>query len=358
MTTRTRNAIGLLVAAAILTAAALLLARAHSAPAHAAATDFVPADARVVVWADLDALRRSPFAGLLPKDALADNDASANGCDRDAFDRASEVAVWIPGDTPDQIGIVAVGRFVRDDLVACSRSTIARRGGHPSVIREGEYVVVGDDDLGVDAARIAARADGVLLLGRPSVRTRMAAVGAGWSASASSQGSHARMREAVGRGDLVLSVMVDPGVREAARRFVGEGGSWLDGVRSFVLGVQSASTARLQAIVWCDTREACGALRSGFEARRSAAGASAVLRAAGISGLLDAVVLDQRDTELSMRLEAPASQVVELFDRIRRWVEDDAAGPSAAPLPAMSRAAGEGSAVPSASAPPRPSGSR
>ncbi len=353
-----RNAIGLLIAAAILTAAALLLARAHSAPAQVAAMDFVPADARVVVWADLDALRRSPFARLLPNDALADKDPSASACDREAFDRAGEVAVWIPGDTPDQIGIVAVGKFVRDDLIACSRSTIARRGGHPTVVREGEYVVVGDDDLGVDAARIAARADGVLLLGRPSVRTRMAAVGAGWSASASSQGPHARMHEAVGRGDLVLSVMVDTSVREAARRFVGEGGSWLDGVRSVVLGVRSANTARLQAIVWCDTREDCAALRTGFETRRSAAGASAVLRAAGVSSLLDAVVLDQRDMELSLRLEAPASQIVDLFDRIRRWVEDDTARPSAVPLPAMSRPTGEVIPAPSTSAPLLPSGSR
>ncbi len=331
MTTRTRNAIALGVAAAVLAAALVLFARTKAGHARTAAIDLVPYDARVVVSMNLDAIRRSPFGKFLRGDGQAPAGVPRSACDRDALDQASELAVWLPGDTPDQFGIAAIGSFVRDELIGCSRTTIARRGGHPSVTTEGDYVVVGDDDLGTDAARIAARADGVLLLGRPSVRTRMAAVGAGWSPSAAVQGEHAKMRAALGPADVVLTAIVDRSVRDAARRLVGEGESLFDGVNAIGVAADTSATVRVHARVWCNDASACEALKTGLEARRSAMASSIAMRAAGVAGLVEGARIERQDATVDVKLEAPARQVVDLIDRVARWGEENPARPRAPP---------------------------
>lgn len=332
MSVRVRNTIALVAALVVLLAAVLFVSRSRRAPKPVAAVDLVPADARVVVSANLTALRLSPFARV-----LADQRAGAHvGCDRDALDRASDVVVWLPGDTPDQFGVAAVGDFQRDELIACSRSTIAKRGGHPSISTEGDYTVVGDDDLGADAARIAARQDGVLLLGRPSVRTRMAAVGAGWSPSAAFQGQHARMRAAAGSGDVVLTAVVDRSVRETVQRLVGFDAE-LEGVQSVAAVMQAGPQAQVRAIAWCDTADACQSVRAGLEARRVAISSSAVLRAAGLAALADATTVERHDAMVDVTLRAPASQIAEVVERIAHYADQEPApqGPSAAPPGAL-----------------------
>lgn len=277
----------------------------------------VPADARVVLSADLRAVRSSPFERFL-RDTPIQATGDAAGCDRDAFDRADHLALWIPGDTPDQFGVAATGAFASEALLACARTTIAKRGGTPAVTIEGEFSVVGDDTLGADAARIAIGPAGLVLIGRPSSRTRMAAVRAGRTPSAADQGEHARMRAELGTHDVVFTVVVDASVKAAARRYVDQELPMLDGVRGLGVAVDAAAMAKIEVAFWCEPGDACVRLQAEIEARRSAMARSLPLRAVGVAGLAEATTVLLQGSVLRVSVEVPADQVVALIDRLSR----------------------------------------
>jgi hypothetical protein len=337
--TRTRNALLLCLAAALLCAALFAAARrGPRARSRPTALGFVPGAAAVVVTADLGRLRSSPLAALLRLDEARDALAAGAGptCGFDPLDRVTEIAFWMPENAESDFGLSAAGDLGADELARCASATIAARGGRPTTTRSSGFVLVSDASLGAGAASIAVREPGVVLLGRAAPLGRMMAVAGGRGEGVLDGGAHARLRAELGPGgDVRATVVLSATQRDRLRADPEPGSEELSSVLAAGASLDAGPRAVLRALVLCERAAACEKLARALTERRDEIRASTALRLAGVASLLERARIESRGDRLSVSVEVPSEDLVRVAQRIVRW--DRALAGSDAP-PAASRA--------------------
>jgi hypothetical protein len=320
--TRTRNAVALVVAASLLCAALVLVARSAPAPkGFSSALQAVPEHASVVLWADLARLRASAFSQLLAE-AAASQPEAAPACGARMLDRVQQVSLWVAEGPGQDFGLAALGDLARDDFLRCAEQAIGGRGGL-AVTRELEgFTLVEDRALGADAASLAMRQGGPVLLARSRELARMMASAGGRAPSALQDGDHPAMRAAVGlQGDVVLTAVASEAFRGQLRALAAQGEPAWGSVRAAAAVLQAGPTTHLRAMLWCDPPGACETLARLLDALLAEVRGSTAMRFTGIAGVLRDAAVRASQGQLVFELRAPADEVVAVVRRLWRLKE-------------------------------------
>ncbi|MFW5739275.1 MAG: hypothetical protein ACOC1F_02795 [Myxococcota bacterium] len=318
MTPQSHNAVAVVVVGILLIGGALALWMAHETDAPTAdVVSAVPADAQVVMLAEMATIRRSSYESLFAGSNVPSVMPGAQTeCGRNLTRRVETLALWAPAEPGASFGIAARAPVSEEAVWSCARSTIVARGGRPTSRAVEGFRVITDEALGPGSAQIAVREPGLLLLGRPATRSRMMDALAGRTASVGA-GDHARMREALGRSaDLMVTVIVSEGLRSRVSRWLGEPLPLLSAVPLLGAAADLRSTTHLRVIVWCDSAHACRELAGRLRAKRERVLGSLAMRAVGLAALLEDAQVEQQGSQLSVRLSAPAHRVLSLIDRL------------------------------------------
>ena len=337
MSTRTRNALAVLLAATLLGVALLLAAR--SAPSRRAVVSplqAVPAQAPIVVVLRLDKLRASPFSRLVSDASTAQNLGSP-ACSARMLDRVREAALFIAEGSEEDFGLAALGDLSREALAQCARQAIGSRGGLVNLVETEGFTLVEDHALGQGAATLAVREGGPLLLARPVQLSRMIAAIEGRTPSAYDDGEHARMRSALQmNGDVVVTAQLSNAFRQKIRAIAGQDVS-LASVLAVAGGIEAGPTAHVRVLVWCNGAPACDGLAKALQAAVAEVRDSLAMRVAGVAGLLQSAVIRAQNGQLVIDVRAPAEEIVTVLQRLWRWDETfEASAPPVVPMPALS----------------------
>jgi hypothetical protein len=281
----------------------------------------VPSDAQVVIVANMTSIRRSPYQALFADGAVPSMIPDGEGCGKNLSDRIETVAVWEPAEPGASFGMAARASVTAESVWACAKSAIGARGGTPSFTQVEGFRVINDDQLGPGSAQIAVRDDGLLLLARPTTRSRMMDALADRTPS-SRTGSHGRMREDLGPGgDMTVTVIVSPGLRSRIANWIGEPTDLIEQVIAFAATVDLQPQTHLRIAVTCETPQACVTLSERLGRMRERAIRSMPMRALGVSALLDGAEMHVRGSRLSIQVKAEAQQVIDVIKRLELMEE-------------------------------------
>ncbi len=313
---RTRNVAAFLALGAALAGGLLYASRYGKAIHEVSVVDAVPADAQVVMVANMTSIRRSPYQAVFADGAVPRMIPESEECGKNLSDRIETVAVWEPAEPGASFGMAARAPVTAEAVWACAQSAIGARGGTPTFTQVEGFRLINDDQLGPGAAQIAVRDDGLLLLARPATRSRMMDALGGRTPS-SRTGSHGRMREELGHaGDMTVTVVVSPGLRNRIANWIGEPTDLLERVIAFAATVDLQPQTHLRIAVSCETPQACVALSERLERMRERASRSMPMRAIGLSALLDGTEMRVQGTRLSVQVKAAAQQVIDVIKRL------------------------------------------
>jgi hypothetical protein len=306
----------LLLVVAVLASAMWLLARGRQGAAGRPgnALQMVPVQALVVVTADLNAIRTGPYHQLILSDAVPGLGGAS--CKTQVVDRLQQLAIWTSSERPDELGVVALGAFTQQAVWECARDTIEQRGGRASSRAERGFQLIVDETLRPEAAQIAVRSPGLLLVGPEGARSAMiAALEQG--PDGPDAGMHAGMRRELGlEGDVILSAFVGPEFKRKIERMAEEPTPALDALESVAAAVQLGATTRLQMLLWCRTAEACDALADRLQARRVSLVQSLPMVATGVAALVQGARVERQGTRLRVSAEAASTQVLDVLQRL------------------------------------------
>lgn len=336
MSTRTRNVILFLLLGAALIAA-FAWSTAHPGGSETAGVlDAVPSDAQVVVAADMKRIRESPYRELFASNAVPDM-VGGSACGQNLSQRVEAVALWTPADPGASFGVAASAPVSAQAVWDCARDTISARGGKASRTDVEGFQIIVDEQLGPGAAEIAISDLGLLLLARPTTRSRMMDALARRTPRAGDTGVHAamlsEMRAAGSVGDLTLTVIVHPPLRKRFAEFVGEATPILDGVERLGAVADLRVDSALYVTVWCAGDHVCAALAEQLESRRRRISASLAMRAVGIASLADGLRVEPMGARLRIQLRARADQVLDIVRRLGEIERILAEGRIEAPAP-------------------------
>jgi hypothetical protein len=319
----TRNTMLMLALGAGLTAAVLAAWLWYKGAGREDARSAVPYDAQAVLHVDLARVRLSPYAETL---AYSNDDA----CETEIAHHVQTLALWVDHgrwllsgtSVPwDGFGIAARANVDEQAVLDCAQTVMRARGASPTFRHEQGFRVIVDETLGPDAAQVAVRNPGLLLLAPPRAQARMVDTVTGKIPSSRDDGPHARMQQHVGQGDLAVSVVLDTQRRDIVASWLGEP-AIADSVQSVAVAANLNATTEVHAMVWCDADAACEAAAQRLNTLRDNAGRSIALRAAGVASLLEAMQVHHRGSTVSVRFSLPAEQVL---DMIKRFNTDDRA---------------------------------
>ena len=338
MSTRARNAVLFLALGAALIAAFVLSSRFRDAPASQQdVVDAVPSDAQVLVLAKLSTIRSSPYKSFFAVGAVPSMVPGAEtGCGRNLTNRIDTLALWAPAEPGASFGIAAQAPVSVDSVWTCAQSTIAERNGKPSFTDVEGFRIIVDENLGPGSAQIAVRETGLLLLARPTTRSRMMDALAARTPSAANGGDHAKMRKELGQdGDLTVTVIVSKPLRDRFAGWIGEPTPLLDEVD--VLGATALLQPEtiLRATVWCRSEQACTILEKRLNAKRQRVLGSTAMRAIGVAALLENAEISQHGPRLQVNAKARAEQVLGVIERLKGL--EEFLEPAPAPAPAVPR---------------------
>ena len=365
----------------------------------------IPDDARVVLLANTSTLRHSVLAGVLLDSSWSLLRTGDSPCAKQVWDNVERLAVWQPQDPTSDFALAAFVPIGTADLWQCVQHTVGHRGGAVRSERVNGFFTVVDDRLGPNAAQIAFRDDGVLLVGQSQARDAMIDTLAGRRASmlsgihkqvhdllrdeaaqshsvfqsvfqpaspsARSPSAESQAPQTLGDADLLISVVVGPSLRERAAAWIGEATSLLDEVQSLGMAAYVPSPKRksmvLQVVVTCDTASACLTLAQRLETLRERASKLMALRLTGIASLLtDQATLRTDGRRLSVLVTAQEHQVKTVIEGLTALssasksdtpddgnppaIRHNSTAPADEPLPAPDKAASSPSATSSAPA--------
>jgi len=338
VSTRARHAMIFLGVGALLAGGVVLAMHRRQSPTRSDPLGAVPSDAQVVMVANLSVIRGSPYRGMFGSSTVPSLVPGAeDGCGRNLSERVETLVVWEPSEPGASFGIAARAPVRAQSVWECARGTMASRGAAPTFAEVEGFWVITDERLGPGAAQIAVEDSGLLLLARPGTRSRMMDAVAGRTPSALGAGPHARMRGEVGPGDMTVTVVVSPALREGVARWLDEPVA-LERVEGVACAADLRSTTEVRAIVWCESESVCDALADRMGSMRSRAMGSLAMRATGVAALLEATSVEREGPRLRVRAKLPAEQVIDIAQRLDRLQEQWSTPSPRVPAPAGSGA--------------------
>ncbi|HEY4122315.1 MAG TPA: hypothetical protein VGM56_30820 [Byssovorax sp.] len=370
MHTRTRNSLVVGVLAVVL--AGGLVATAHEHRANplggGRALDAVPAGALLVASADLAALRGAgAFGEVLQRGREIQGVGKVKDiCGFDPIEQIDGAALAIPAaNTAGDFGLVAVGTFDDEAILACAAKVIAARGGRPVTTPLGGFRSV-HDGASAEGGEIAVkRGGGLMLLGGGSYLRAMVDASEGRIPNVHTSAGHAELARAVGDGAVRLTFVLSPEQRAAMSADLPRASTIVGGAVSVGLGEK----VDLHAALRCDTSDACVELSRAVAAVAKERASDTKLRLVGFGSVLDRLSVDAEGPYVHARVTLPPDEAAHLVDmalKLRGFshpMPNDAAPaapPASAPaLPSASAVAppspataAAASAAPAASAPP------
>jgi len=368
VTSREKNALGLLVFAVVAAAMVWLVRATQRRDVHA--IDAVPADAFLVITLDVDLLRGSPLGAPLlggPGSQLLADKTLSTTCGFDPLERMREIAVAVPvEDDTGEFGIAIRADVSKDELVDCARKVIAARGGGDRVtIRQsGSFTLVEPDGaLAKRYPTLAYREGGPFLIARGPWLATMIDTAEGKLPSVQRESRHLALRRelelAPGEPQafaLVATVLLPKEMRERIRRDMGpevagqSGDTDSPALMAGVLGVESAGLGvaagdakggevRARVDLRCENEAACAAVARIVERTRRDWEGDFRVRMLGVGPLLDSLTLETNGSRLHISAHAPAGEAAKWVERVlalRSGRHPTAAPPPATVRPALS----------------------
>lgn len=356
MKTRTRNAIALGAAVAVMAAGLVWAAKQRSAPdLRARSLDAIPNGALLVATADLDALRASPsFAPLLREGREIPGLGKVREvCGFDPMDTLHELAVAIPAAGDEgEFGIVAAGEVDDDALVACASKVIEARGGRPVVSPVGSFKTVRDVTLATSGGEIAVRKGGPVLLGAGPYLRAMIDSADGRSPTIRSSVAHSHLSREIGRSALRVTVVLTPEQRrtleaELSGRANTQGsqdptsasppGS---AVVAGALGVDiDGPNLALHGLLLCDNERACVSIAGALTRARDESAKDLGARIVGVGAALERIQIQAEGEQIHARITIPGDEAITLAERIinLRGIRHPMPKETAEPPPSPSR---------------------
>ncbi|HPB95272.1 MAG TPA: hypothetical protein PKW66_05135, partial [Polyangiaceae bacterium] len=307
----------------------------------------VPADAQFILTANMARLRSSPYRNLLRDASMSPLTAGAQeSCGKNLEERIETLVVWKPAEPGSTMGIAAYAPVSAQSVWECAKGTMDSRGAQATFSHVEGFQIITDETLGPGSAQIAVRDPGLLVVARPGTRARMLDAFAGRCPSAFDQGTHARLRKELPKGDVVLTLTVNPAFRQRVADWVDEP-SALDHVGEIGLSAILQPTTELQVVVVCESDHVCQSLEQRLQAIRTRARRSMLLRSMGVAGWLDATTLRQGNQRLHLHASLSAEQVLDLWQRL----STDPQEPPPSFVPALRSSSDETLRPPSSSPP-------
>lgn len=326
MKTRTRNAIVLAAALAVITAGLVWVAKQRAAPdLRFRALDAVPSGALLVASADLDALRGSPLGVPFLKEGreIPGLGKVREVCGFDPIDTLSELALAIPaaGD-PGDFGLVAAGDVADEALLACAAKVIEARGGRPVVTRIGTFSAVRDASLSAaSGGEIAVRKGGPVLLGAGAYLRAMIDAAEGRAPTVRSSLAHSHLARVVGAAAVRVTAVLTPEQRRTLDEELGaapgdaarpRGSSIMAGA----LGAEVGPSVSLHGVILCDSAAACRDLAAALRATRDARASDFATRLTGFGSILGQLQIEAEGEEVHARVAMPSEEAAKLLERL------------------------------------------
>jgi hypothetical protein len=352
VTTRTKNALGLLLLTASVALAVWFVRR--SQPKPPSALDAVPASSFLVLDVDVDLLRKSPLGAPLlegPGSSLLGGKAVATTCGFDPIERMREVAVAVPlEDDTGEFGIVVRADVTKEVLVDCARKIQKARGaaGGVSFRQSGSFTwVEPEGDLAKRYPTLAYHEGGPYLVARGPWLGTMVDTAAGKLPSARHESRHLALRRELGQTSdeksaflFHATVVLPKEMRERLKREMGaelaaEGGDAdsqalmagaldVEGA-AFGISADEAPGGEIRALLEldCEDEPACSAVARIIDNKRHDGSKNPSVRLLGAAALLDGLMVEGRGKRLRVSVHAPANQVAtwaaQLLERLLEY---------------------------------------
>lgn len=299
----------------------------------------IPQDAQVLLLANVRSIRGTSYAHLLAQNAMPSVGSSNDPCTNDMWSRVDTLALWQPARADADFAMAAHVEMSTDTFWSCAKQIVSDRGGTAALDKTDGFFTVSDPALGADAAQIAFRNDGLLLIGKRATRLSMIDMLQQRTPS-SNTGWHQLMRRQLseqlpGATDLVATVIVTPALRSKIAQWIGETTSLLDDVTAIAIAAQLGATTTVLANVTCQSAGACMQLGQRLEVLRTQATKSIAMRLIGASALLQEAKLSTENTRLSVLISAPDKQILALVARLSAYQGEAARVRAPRSLPAQ-----------------------
>lgn len=304
-------------AAALAGVALVATLRRGDLPARGGALAAIPADAMLVVTADLDRLRASPVLAPLVREGreLPGIGKLSDACGFDPVARLREIAIAVPAGGDDgEVGVAAVGAVEAAPLAACASKIVASRGGRPVVETVGSFTIVRDARAD-HGGEIAVRDGGPVLLGGGAYLRQMMRAAERTEPTVAS-GAHGRLRETIGPGAIVATMLVPKSMKDRARAELGGRDVPAMRVESVVASLAADPDVRVHAIATCDDAAPCAELSKSLASSRDEHAKDLGARLVGLGALLDRVVIETRGASIDARVRLGSDEATGLLDRL------------------------------------------
>jgi hypothetical protein len=324
LTTRKRNA--LLLASIVIAAAALFVAFGRSTSTTTASTmDAIPADAFLVATFDIAALRDSPIAAPLAPlvSSLGASEVEAQ-CGFEPVARVQELSVAIPEGQDGEFGILARGKFSRDEMSKCASAVISARGGSPAESKSGDFSEVSDDSSTLSTpSKIAWDDHGLVLVGRGAWLGEMIEASHGVRARIATNAQHTELRSALGKGRLgIVTATLPAGLRKKIERQMQSDSEGENAMMQGVLGVAAAGLAvgtigtntEIALELRCDNADACAQVEKLIAKKKSDWSQNLGLRLF-VGPLLDGLTVNVDGAALHASSRMPTDDAKRLIER-------------------------------------------
>lgn len=292
-------------------------------PARAAARaplDFVPAGATLVATIDLDRIRQSRLGAILagPGRELPGVGRLTDVCGFDPTEQVSEIIVAVPhapDDAAPDVGVIALGDYPADRIVACARAVIAKRGGTPVATRLGSFTSVRDRSR--EGGEIATRPGGPTLLAGGSYLRDLVDVADRAAPSLAKDALHRALRGSVDAHSAVIaSCVLERDWLEHALGTALVRASPLSRVRAIAVGIDVTPRVTVRAVVGCDNLQACRDVAARLdEFRRRDLDAWLRQRLDTDADLANRIAITSADKEVDVSLDLPPEEAAKLLGR-------------------------------------------
>jgi len=276
--------------------------------------DAVPSDAQIVWALDVGSIRRSPYAVWLSRETGL---GFGIDCRRVVEDHVEALVAWEPSEQEAGLALAAWVDASESALLECTEHYVVERGAVPIITQRDGFKVITDDGLGPNAARLAVRDPGLVLLGPPNSHSRMIEAVERRISSVRRGGKHARMRDEIGAGDLTLSIVVDARLRSRIRDWVGEP-TLVELLEGCAVAVDFQETTVLRSVFWCETEKGCADVVNQLGTLRERLVDSLPIPSAFLASWFESMQVQHDGMKVSVRVAVSASQVLGMVEYLKQ----------------------------------------
>ncbi len=296
--------------------------------------DAVPADAFVAIEIDVAAVRKTGALATLFGDP--EEQSLTSVCGFDPVDRMSRLVFTVPEGATGDFGVAVEAGLSRDELVRCAEAVVKGHGGDPTsdVVERGPYSVITPRSTSSESSKpprslAYANSDSPILVGPRGWIYTMADTLEDASLGRGTPGEHVTLRQRLVAEItptpvflVTATALLDRNVRDKLKtEMLNQVGTAEDSGTSMMLGVLGMTSGVLglymdgsdvHAVIDlnCEHEPECAQVERLISKVRDEWSKMPALRDFGLAGVLDRVTIGHRDTKLTVRTSAPASDVV------------------------------------------------